>query len=94
MVVVSLDGNRRTAVARLLQCGQCDGLREAAYGAFVADEAVAFDLDAEEQSVVVAVGGGGDDAEAVAAGLAFHPEFVAGAAPEGDEAGFESLLNS
>ncbi len=58
----------------------------------MADEAVAFHLDAEEQRVVVAVGGGGDDAQAVAAGLALHPELVAGAAPEGDEAGLERLL--
>ncbi len=54
----------------------------------MADEAVAFYLDAEEQGVVVAVGGGGDDSEAVAAGFALHPELVAGAAPEGDKAGF------
>jgi hypothetical protein len=54
----------------------------------VADEAVAFDFDAEEECVLVAVGGDFDDAEAIAAGFAFHPEFLAGAAPKCNKAGF------
>jgi hypothetical protein len=60
-------------------------------GAFVADKAVAFDHYSEDDCVVVAVGGCGDDAEAVAAGFTLHPELLAGAAPEGNEAGFEAL---
>jgi hypothetical protein len=55
----------------------------------VADKAVALHFDAKEQRVVVAVSGCGDDAQAVAAGFALHPELLAGAAPEGDEAGFK-----
>src|SRR5271165_1943483 len=68
-----------------------DGLGEAGDGAFVTDEAVACDDDSEDQRVVVAVGGGGDDTQAVAAGFALHPELLAGAAPEGDEAGFQGF---
>jgi len=66
-------------------------LGEATDGAFVADEAVSLDLDAKQDRVVVAVSGCGDDAQAVAAGFAFHPELLAGAAPEGDEACLQRL---
>jgi hypothetical protein len=55
----------------------------------VADESVALDHHAKQQRVVVAVGCGGDDAQAVAAGFALHPQLLAGAAPEGDEAGLQ-----
>src|ERR1700756_994360 len=68
---------------------QRDGTRKATHGAFVADEAVAFYLNAKEQCVVVAVGDGFENAQAISAGLALHPELLAGAAPEGDKAGFE-----
>ena len=57
----------------------------------MADQSVAFDLDAKQQRIVVAVGGGGDDAQPVAAGFAFHPQLLAGAAPEGDKAGLQRL---
>src|ERR1035438_3625076 len=67
------------ALAGLAQ-GQRVG--EATDGALVAHQAVAFDLDAKQQGVVVAVGGGGDYAQTVAAGLALHPQLLAGAAPE------------
>ena len=67
------------------------GRGEATDRAFVADQAVALDHDAKQQRVVVAVGGGGDDAQAVAAGFALHPQLLAGAAPEGDEAGFQGF---
>src|ERR1700756_4454488 len=73
----------------LLICRDWNRAGEAAYGAFVADKAIALDFDAEEQRVVVAVGNGFENAEPVAAGFAFHPELLAGAAPEGDEAGLE-----
>ena len=68
-----------------------DGLGEAGDGSFVADQTIAFDDNLEDNGVIVAVGGGGNDAEAVAAGFAFHPELLAGAAPEGNEAGFEGF---
>src|ERR1039458_5940847 len=51
--------------------------------AFVADQPIAFHLDAKQQRIVVAVGRGGDDAQPVAAGLALHPQLLAGGAPEG-----------
>src|SRR6202035_3742762 len=54
--------------------------------------AIAFDLDLEEQRVVIAVGGGRDYAQPVAAGLALHPQLAAGPAPEGDIAALERLL--
>ena len=57
----------------------------------MADQAVTLDDDAEDNCVVVAVGCGGDDAEAVSAGFALHPELFTGAGPEGDEAGFEGF---
>src|ERR1039458_3017641 len=59
--------------------------------AFVANESVALDHHTKQQRIVVAVGCGGDDAQAVAAGFAFHPQFLAGAAPEGDEAGLKGF---
>ena len=68
-----------------------DVLSEAADRALVTDQAVAVDGDAEEQGVGVAVGAGADDAQAVPAGFALHPELVAGAAEEGDEAGAEGV---
>src|SRR5580698_8447581 len=71
--------------------GRCDGPREATHGAFVTDEAVAFHLNAEEKRVIVAVGRGRDNTQSVAAGFALHPQLLAGAAPEGDEAGFEGF---
>src|ERR1035441_6233341 len=67
-------------------------LGEATDGALVTHEAVALHLDAKEQRVVVAIGGGGDDAQAVGAGFALHPQLLAGAAPEGDEAGFQRFV--
>lgn len=81
------------ATLSLFQCCDLnwDLFGEAGDGAFVTDEAVAVDGDFEDDGVVVAIGGGGDDAQAVAAGFAFHPELLAGAAPEGDEAGFEGF---
>src|SRR5271168_1125507 len=84
---------RRILLATLHLCCRLDGdlLGEAGDGAFVADEAVAFYDYLEYQSIVVAVGCSGDDAQAVAAGFAFHPELLAGAAPEGDEAGFKAF---
>jgi hypothetical protein len=54
----------------------------------VADEAVAFDFDAEEERILIAVCGNFDDAQAITAGFAFHPEFLAGAAPKCNKAGF------
>src|SRR5579863_8207997 len=80
---------RRSLSATCCLLIEFDGARETAYSAFVANQAVTFNLDAEEQSVVVAIGGGGDDSQPIAAGLAFHPQLLAGAAPEGDKAGFE-----
>src|ERR1035441_6858244 len=71
--------------------GHGQGFGEATDRAFVADESVALDDDTKEHCVVVAVGCGGDDAQAIAAGLALHPQLLAGAAPEGDEAGFEGF---
>jgi hypothetical protein len=52
---------------------------------------IALDLDPEEKRVIVAIGGGVDNAQAVAAGLALHPELLASAAPKSDESGFEGL---
>src|SRR5580698_9549681 len=79
---------RRILFATLhLDCGlDWDLFGEAGDSAFVADEAVAFDDDAEDQRIVVAVGCGRDNAQAVAAGFALHPELLAGAAPKGDKA--------
>src|ERR1035438_7282343 len=68
-----------------------DGFGEATDRAFVADQSVALDDDTKEHCVIVTVGCGGDDAQAVAAGLALHPQFLAGAAPEGDEAAFKGF---
>ena len=55
------------------------------------NQPIALDGNPEEQRVVVAVGRGGDDAQAVAAGFALHPQLLAGAAPEGDEAGLQGF---
>ena len=52
----------------------------------MADHAGAFNLDAHQQGVAVAVGAGGDHAQAVAGGLTLGPELLAGAAEEGDVA--------
>src|SRR6266700_709202 len=60
--------------------------------AFVANQSVTFHFHAKQQRVVVAIRGCGDDAQAVAAGFPFHPELLAGAAPKGNEAGFQRLL--
>ena len=61
---------------------------EAAFVTVVTDAgAERFDFD--EERVVIAVGGDFFDDEAVAGAFAFHPQLVAGAAVEGDEAGFE-----
>ena len=81
------------ATLSLFQCCDLnwDLLGEARDGAFVADEAVAFDNDFEDDGVVVAVGGGGNYTKAIAAGFAFHPKLLAGTAPEGDESGFEGF---
>src|ERR1039458_10084773 len=57
-----------------------------AYRALVADQAVSLHFHTEQQRVVVAVGGRRNHAQAVAAGLALHPELLAGAAPEGHKA--------
>src|SRR5580698_4235505 len=65
---------------------RCDWTREATDGAFVTNEAVSFDDDSEQQRIVVAICGGRNDAEAVSAGFAFHPEFLPRATPESDEA--------
>src|ERR1035438_9473089 len=69
--------------------GGQQGLGEAAHGSLMAYKAIALYHYAEEQRVVVAVGGGRNDAQAVAAGFAFHPQFLASAAPKGDEAGLQ-----
>src|SRR5271165_209252 len=76
---------------RLAGRGQGKRFSEATDGALVADQSVALNLDAEEQRIVVTVGGGRDDAQAVAAGFAFHPELLAGAAPESDKAGLQGF---
>jgi len=49
---------------------------------------IAFDLDAEEQAIVVAIGCGRDHSQPIAGGLALHPQLLARAAKEGDVAGF------
>src|SRR5581483_1914921 len=66
-----------------------NGLGEAAHRSFVTHEAIAFHFDTEQERVVVAVGGSGDDAQAIAAALALHPQLLARAAPEGNEAGLQ-----
>src|ERR1700730_2714600 len=66
-----------------------DGAGKTAHGSFVAHQPIAFHFHAKQQRIVIAVGGGRDNAQAVAAGLALHPQLLAGAAPESDEAGFE-----
>src|ERR1700744_6442798 len=76
-------------VQRRARCVERNGAREATHSAFVAHQAVSFDLDAEEQRIVVAVGGSGEDAQAIAAGFALHPELLARPAPEGNEAALE-----
>ena len=58
----------------------------------MADQAVAFHFDLEQQCVVVAVGCGGDDTQPVAAGFTFHPKLLPSAAPKGDEAGLDRFL--
>src|SRR5579863_3086150 len=65
---------------------QVDGTSKTTDRSFVANQAVAFHFDPEQDGVVVAIGGGGDDAQPIAAGLAFHPQLLARAAPEGHEA--------
>src|ERR1035437_8245390 len=75
----------------LVGFGDGQRLGEATDRAFVAHESVTLDDDAKQQRVVVAVGCGGDDAQAVAAGFALHPQLLAGTAPEGDEAGLEGF---
>src|SRR5690242_13771960 len=69
-----------------------NGPRETAHRALMANQAIAFYFHAKQERVVVAIGGYGDDAQAVAAGFALHPQLLAGAAPEGDEAGFQGFL--
>src|SRR3954453_13069810 len=71
---------------------EIDGMREAAYGSLVAYEAVAFHLHAKQQRIAVAVGGCGDDAQPVAAGLTFHPQLLARAAPERNEPGLQRFF--
>jgi hypothetical protein len=53
----------------------------------VTNEAVAFHFDAEEQRILVTVGGNLYDAQAIAAGFAFHPELLARTAPKWNKAG-------
>jgi len=48
------------------------------------NDARAFDFDAQQQCVAVAVGEGGNDAQAIARALALGPETIAGAAVERD----------
>jgi hypothetical protein len=57
----------------------------------MANEAIAFHNDAEEQCVVVAVGGSCNNAQPVAARFAFHPKLLPGAAPESHKAGFHGF---
>src|ERR1700685_1337358 len=83
---LSLLATRFLLLLRFGVAGGHDGPREAADGALVTDQAVAFNLDAEQQRVVVAIGCGGDDAQPVAAGLALHPQLLAGAAPKCEQA--------
>src|ERR1039457_2032543 len=71
-------------------CG-CDRFGEAADRTLVAHQPIAFNHDAEQQRVIVAVGCGGDNTQAVAAGLALHPELLAGGAPEGKKAALQGL---
>src|SRR5579863_2610602 len=63
-----------------------DGPSETTHCALVANQAVALDFHAKQQCVVVAVGRGRDNAQAVAAGLALHPQLLASAAPESNKA--------
>src|SRR5436305_10896015 len=71
---------------------EIDRTREAAYGSLVAYQAVAFHLHAKQQRVVVAVSGCGDDAQPIAAGFAFHPQLLARAAPESNEARLQGFF--
>ena len=57
----------------------------------MANQAVAFDHDAKQQRIVVAIGRGRNDAQPIAAGLALHPKLLAGAAPEGYKAALQRL---
>src|SRR5580658_2314048 len=66
--------------------GKRDEPREAAYSALVAHQAIAIDLHAKQQRVVVAISGDRNNAQAIAAGLALHPQLLASAAPKSDEA--------
>src|SRR6202021_235985 len=70
---------------------KCNGAREAAHCAFMADEPVAFNFNAKQKRVVVAIGRCRNDAQPIAARFTLHPQFLSGAAPEGDEARFKSL---
>lgn len=63
-------------------------MEEAAFVARVAGAGLLFDF--EEEDIFVAIHEPADDALGVAAGLAFEPEFAAGAAP----VGHKSLLES
>src|ERR1035437_10341211 len=59
--------------------------------ALVPNESIPLDHHTKQQGIVVAVGRGCDDAQAVAAGFALHPQLLAGTAPEGDEAGLKGF---
>src|SRR5450631_1245062 len=78
-----------TGGLRLWSGVQFNGPGETGDCALVAHKAVALNFDAKKKRVVVAVGCGRDDAEAVAAGFALHPQFLAGATPKGYEAAFK-----
>src|SRR5665213_25419 len=78
---------------RGLRFDACYGERlgEATHRAFVAHQSIAFDDNAKQQRVVVAVGRGRDNAQPVAAGLALHPQLLARAAPEGYKSALQRL---
>src|SRR5205823_15127199 len=73
-----------------LLAGDADGAEEAGMVIFMAGSADLFDLN--EKSVPVAIEGDVLHGLDVAAGLAFHPKFLAGAAPKMGFAGSDRLL--
>src|SRR5271165_5141539 len=66
-----------------------DWPRKATDGTLVTHQAVSFNLNAKQQRIVVAVRRRGNNAQAVTAGFALHPQLLARTAPESDEPGFQ-----
>ena len=52
----------------------------------MADESISLDDHAKDNRVIVAIRGGRDDAQAIAAGLAFHPKLLASSTPKSHKA--------